>query len=70
MTFPLRRRYMYQPTKSAMGIVQAMVKVPHELPGTSRRACSGRTSPFPPGFDLRNEPWGTASRNVSWMTIG
>ena len=49
---------MYQPTKSAIGIVQAIVKVPHELPGTSRRASSGRTSPFPVGSDFRNEPRG------------
>src|SRR5947209_1759916 len=41
-TFPLRNRYMYQPTNSAIGIVQAMVNVPHELPGTSRRAFLGR----------------------------
>ena len=26
---------MYKPTKSAIGIVQAIVNVPHELPGTS-----------------------------------
>ena len=43
--FPLRKRYMYQPTKSAIGIVQAIVNVPHELPGTSRTASSGRTQP-------------------------
>ncbi len=34
---------MYQPTKSAIGIVQAIVNVPHELPGTSRLAPSGKT---------------------------
>ena len=28
--------YMYKPTNSAIGIVQAIVNVPHELPGTSR----------------------------------
>src|SRR5262252_7988047 len=33
--FPLRILYMYQPTNSAIGIVQAMVNVPQELPGTS-----------------------------------
>ena len=51
-TFPLRNRYMYQPTNSAIGIVQAIVNVPHELPGTSRRAFSGRTQPVAVGICL------------------
>ncbi len=29
-TFPLRMRYMHRPTNSAIGIVQAMVNVPHD----------------------------------------
>ena len=33
-TRPLRMRYMYSPTNSAIGIVQAIVNVPQELPGT------------------------------------
>ena len=33
---------MYQPTKSAIGIVQAIVNVPHELPGTSRSRVLGQ----------------------------
>ena len=60
---------MYQPTNSAIGIVQAIVNVPHELPGTSRRVFSGKTRPFPWGSDLRVEPEGTASRNGSWKSI-
>ena len=48
-----------------MGIVQAMVNVPHELPGTSRRAFSGRTKPLPCASSLSVEPEGTASRNGS-----
>src|SRR3954453_2273029 len=67
-TFPLRNRYMYQPTNSAIGIVQAMVNVPHELPGTSRLASLGRVQP-PPGLPLSAEPAGTASRNDSWNVI-
>ena len=38
------------------GIVQAMVKVPQELPGTSRRAFSGRTSPCPRGWPGASHP--------------
>ena len=64
-TFPLRRRYMYQPTKRAIGIVQAIVKVPHDEPGTSRRACSGSTRPGPLGFRSSRESLGTSSRNDS-----
>jgi hypothetical protein len=33
---------MYKPTKSAMGIVQAIVNVPHELPGTRRTEPLGK----------------------------
>jgi len=36
---------MYQPTKSAMGIVQAMVKRPHELPLTSWTTPGGTVAP-------------------------
>src|ERR1019366_2007037 len=32
-TRPLRKRYIQKLTNSAIGIVQAMVKVPQELPG-------------------------------------
>src|SRR5579883_1176675 len=41
-TRPGRRRYMYSPTRSATGIVQAMVNVPQELPGTSWTEPAGR----------------------------
>ncbi len=34
-TRPGRMRYIHSPTSSAIGIVQAMVNVPHELPGTT-----------------------------------
>ena len=40
-TRPLRILYMYSPTNSAIGIVQAMVNVPHELPGIACRTPSG-----------------------------
>ena len=40
-TAPGRIRYMYSPTKSAIGIVQAIVNVPHEEPGTSTSQPSG-----------------------------
>src|SRR3954452_24109075 len=43
--FPGRNLDMYQPTNSAIGIVQAIVNVPQELPGTSRLASFGRTQP-------------------------
>ena len=49
---------MYQPTNSAIGIVQAMVNVPHELPGTSRLASSGSTKPAPVGSVLNAAPCG------------
>src|SRR4051794_6425604 len=69
-TLPLRNRYMYQPTNSAIGIVQAMVNVPHELPGTSRLAPLGRTKPGVSGLRLLSgDPGGTASRNDSWNVI-
>src|SRR3954447_12607044 len=64
-TFPLRKRYMYQPTNRAIGMVQAIVNVPQELPGTSRLAPSGRTQPSPSGFPLRKAPLGTWSLNDS-----
>ena len=67
---PLRKRYMYQPTKSAIGIVQAIVNVPHELPGTSRRAFSGKTQPLPSGLLLqRSTRAGTVRSNVSWKIM-
>src|SRR5262245_38323250 len=33
-TLPLRILYMYRATKSAIGIVQAMLNMPHDEPGT------------------------------------
>src|SRR3954453_8366256 len=68
-TFPLRNRYMYQPTNRAIGIVQAIVNVPQELPGTSRLAPSGRTKPPPSGFRFRSLPGGTSSVNGSLKVI-
>src|SRR5687768_4816728 len=41
MTRPLRILYMYSPTNSAIGIVQAIVNVPHAEPGTRRTAPGG-----------------------------
>ncbi len=40
-TCPLRSTYMYQPTNKAIGTVQAMVNVPHELPATACMAPAG-----------------------------
>src|SRR5262245_13342741 len=40
-TRPLRILYIYRPTNKAMGIVQAIVNVPQELPGTSSTASAG-----------------------------
>jgi hypothetical protein len=40
---PGRILYIHKPTSSAIGIVQAIVKVPHELPGTRRTASAGNT---------------------------
>lgn len=45
--FPRRSLYMYKPTNNAMGIVQAIVKVPQELPGTACLMPEGRTSLSP-----------------------
>src|SRR3954454_22236519 len=74
-TYPLRKRYMYQPTNRAIGIVQAIVNVPHELPGTSRFAPSGRTQPSPSGLLFMALPDGTSSVNGSlkvivWAALG
>ena len=60
---------MYQPTNSAIGMVAAIVKVPQELPGTSRRACSGSTIPGPSGSLFSREVPGTASLNDSRKTM-
>src|SRR3954470_13962671 len=68
-TSPLRKRYMYQPTNRAIGMVQAIVNVPQELPGTSRLAPSGRTQPSPSGCPLRKAPLGTWSLNDSLRVI-
>src|SRR5437879_10634950 len=47
-TRPLRMRYMYRPTNRAMGMVQAMVKVPQDEPGTTWAQPAGRrTAPAP-----------------------
>src|SRR5678810_820984 len=40
-TCPGRILYIHNPTSSAMGIVHAMVNIPHEEPGTRRTAPSG-----------------------------
>src|SRR5215217_6327334 len=40
-TWPGRILYMYRPTSNAIGIVQAIVKVPQELPGTRRTELGG-----------------------------
>src|SRR5262249_45378440 len=66
---PLRRRYMYQPTKRAIGIVQAMVNVPQELPGTRRRVSGGSSKPFAVGSDLNGAPGGIARLKPSWKTM-
>src|SRR4051812_32113484 len=68
-TRPLRNRYMYQPTNRAIGIVQAIVNVPHELPGTSRLAPAGRTQPRPSGLLASRDEPGTASWNDSSKAI-
>src|SRR3954463_8405873 len=68
-TFPLRNRYMYQPTSNAIGIVQAIVNVPHELPRTSRVVFVGRKSPGPVLSAVRFWSFGTASSNDSWNVI-
>ena len=47
-TCPLRIRYMYKPTKSAIGMVQAMVNVPQELPLTICLHPAGRVTPRQP----------------------
>src|SRR2546423_217737 len=46
---PGRILYMYNPTNSAMGIVQAIVKVPQLLPGVTR-AASGASATAPLGL--------------------
>src|SRR5262245_22112863 len=62
-TRPLRKRYMYSPTRSAIGTVQAIVNVPQELPGT---ACE-----TPPGnviFPFAAANAGTAA-SAGWASF-
>src|SRR3954453_19806489 len=40
-TLPGRSLYIHRPTSKAMGIVQAIVNVPHDEPGTRRTASAG-----------------------------
>src|SRR6476469_438013 len=51
-TRPLRNLYIQKLTKSAIGIVQAMVKVPHELPGSTWTLPDARRKSWPPGDSL------------------
>src|SRR5439155_25781860 len=44
---PLRILYMYRPTNRAMGMVQAIVNVPHDEPGTRRTAPGGNLAALP-----------------------
>src|SRR6478736_1759041 len=57
---PLRSLYMYSPTKSAIGIVQAIVNVPQELPGTSCVTPAGSVS-------LRSD---SANGDSAWPFVG
>src|SRR5438270_827852 len=41
-TWPGRILYMYSPTNSAIGMVQAIVNVPHGLPGIARTPSLGK----------------------------
>src|SRR5690348_13225257 len=43
-TRPGRMRYIHRPTNRAIGTVQAMVNVPHELPGTICLDPAGRVN--------------------------
>ena len=50
-------------------MVQAIVNVPQELPGTSRLVSLGRTQPSPLESPLSISLGGTARLNGSWKTI-
>src|SRR5262249_61544741 len=60
---PLRILYMYRPTKSAMGMVRAMVKVPQDEPGTTCTQPAGRRT-VPPAPGASSEaPAGSRTRD-------
>src|SRR5262249_9798205 len=67
--FPGRRRYMYQPTNRAMGMVQAMVKTPHEEPGTSCTLLGGMTSTLS-AAGVRGVSAGTCTEKPSGRVCG
>src|SRR5262245_7121251 len=46
MTRPLRILYMYRPTNRAIGMVQKIVNVPHDDPGTGSTVPAGRVTRF------------------------
>ena len=67
-TLPLRMRYMYRPTNRAIGIVQAMVNVPHELPGTTCLQPCGQDECRSVGvcrFEAARSPAGTATHGTT-----
>src|SRR4051794_7816876 len=69
-TLPGRSLYIHNPTRSAMGIVQAIVNVPHELPGTTRIALGGSAnSAFVAVMVEVTGPGGSRSRKPSLIVI-
>src|SRR5262249_21701154 len=64
--FPRRNLYIYRPTNSAIGIVQAIVNVPHELPGTANTAPAGnvtRPSTAVNDSDAGTDIWNDSGRS-------
>src|SRR5262245_19974983 len=69
-TAPGRMRYMYRPTNRAVGMVQAMVSVPQELPGTTWTQPAGSvTVDGPTAISWNGKPsrrGGSPSPRLTW----
>src|SRR5262249_9441874 len=69
-TRPLRILYMYSPTNSAIGMVQAMVNVPQLLPGTTCTLPGGRATTVPGHGTSRAAVSGSCTSNASGRSAG
>src|SRR5690242_11838380 len=62
--FPGRNLYIHRPTSRAIGIVQAIVKVPQEEPGTMRAEFGGIAPSVCQGMPWTADPGGGSTSNV------
>src|SRR4051794_18331588 len=68
-TLPGRSRYIHRPTSRAMGIVQAIVNVPQDEPGTRRTDPAGMAASVCHGMPTSAEP-GAGSASAVCQFIG